>query len=493
MTELPRRRAIRMLCGGAVAGILALAASRAGASRRNAAGLRVVTRDTPAIGGPAAQHGRTFASETGLPVEVVRLPFDRLYDEIMIGFVSGRRRHDVLIIPSGWLADFAPFLAPVPDRLLTGDAVADIHPTYRDALMRWDGRWLAMTIDGDLHIGAYRTDLFADRGHRAAFERRHGRPLAPPRTWAEYRDIAAFFHGRRQPGGPALAGTAEAFADGGQRIWFLASRAAAYATPPGRRGTMFFDPEGMAPSIDSPAWVRALTEYHDTLAFTPPDARQMDSYGVRTAFVDGRVAMNIDWTDTGVLAADRSRSAVAGRTGSFMLPGSRDAWDPDRRTWRRFAAPRRVPFLAFGGWVAAVPAASPVGDLAWDFIAWLSSPAQSARDVADGTSGINVYRLSHLENPGLWGDVFRQGDASAYLQVIRDSLDHHMVARDLRIPGVRAYQAALDRGIGRVLAGGATPAVALAAVAVQWELITDRLGRSAQRRHYRAAMGLDPN
>ena len=488
--SLTRRTVVRALAG-LTGGI---AVSRGGFARGldgSGTALRVVTRDTPAIGGPAQQHGLSFTEETGVPVRVLRLSFGQLYDEIMIGFVAGHHRHDVLLIPSAWLADFAPYLAPVPERLLTGEAFADIHPTYRDALMRWDNRWVALTIDGDLHIGAYRTDLFGDRDNRAGFEDIYGRALAPPRTWAEYHDVAAFFHHRDQADGTTLAGTAEAFVDGGQRVWFLASRAAAYAHVPGRSGAMFFDPETMAPAVDNPAWVRALSEYRQALAVAPDNARAMDSYDVRTAFVRGRVAMNIDWTDTGVLAADETRSAVAGRTGFFMLPGSREAWDPALRAWQQFDRPRRVPFLAFGGWVAAVPAASRVIDAAWDYVAWLSSPERSARDVTDGTSGVNPYRLSHLDTPGLWRDVFDGNGASAYLSVIRQSLDHPLVARDLRIPGVRAYLAALDRGIGRVLDGAAMPDVALAGVAVEWELITDRLGRAAQRRQYRAAMGLD--
>lgn len=483
--QIPRRSFLRSMPGLAVG--LVVPAKSVAAERA----LRVVTRDGPAIAGPAVRHGRSFARAAGVPVDVVRLPFDRLYEAIMIGFVTGQASYDVLLVPAGWVADFAPYLAPVPERLITGPAFADIHPTYRDALMRWGDRWVAMTIDGDLHIGAYRTDLFADPEHRAAFAARYGRALAPPETWADYAEIAGFFHGRRDAEGRVLAGTAEAFAAGGQRVWVLSSRAAAYATVQNRPAALFFDPETMVPAVDGPAWVRALHEFREALTVAPAGARSMGSYGVRAAFVGGRTAMNIDWTDTGVLAASAEYSAVAGKVGFYTLPGSREAWDPAMQDWRRLRTAHHVPFLAFGGWVAAVPAASRAGDAAWDYVAWLSSPERSARDVADGASGINPYRMSHLNDPALWAEVFPPSQAEDYLGVIRQSLDHPMVARDLRIPGVRAYQAALDHGIGRVLDGSSEPAVALADVAGRWELITDRLGRDAQHRHYRAAMGLD--
>jgi multiple sugar transport system substrate-binding protein len=64
------------------------------------------------------------------------------------------------------------------------------------------------------------------------------------------------------------------------------------------------------------------------------------------------------------------------------------------------------------------------------------------------------------------------------------------VARDLRLPGYRAYIAALEDQLDRVMSGELAPAAGLRAAAEDWEALTDRLGRGAQRRHYRQAMGL---
>jgi hypothetical protein len=54
----------------------------------------------------------------------------------------------------------------------------------------------------------------------------------------------------------------------------------------------------------------------------------------------------------------------------------------------------------------------------------------------------------------------------------------------------RAYIKALEEQLDMVLAGDLTPAAGLAAAARAWEAFTDRLGRTSQRRHDRAAMGL---
>jgi multiple sugar transport system substrate-binding protein len=45
----------------------------------------------------------------------------------------------------------------------------------------------------DATVFAYRKDLFDDPANKSAFQARYKRPLAPPKTWAEFRDVAEFF------------------------------------------------------------------------------------------------------------------------------------------------------------------------------------------------------------------------------------------------------------------------------------------------------------
>jgi multiple sugar transport system substrate-binding protein len=452
--------------------------------------LRILTRDTSAIGGPALRHGRSFEERRGVQTTVDQIPFEQLYDRIMLGFVTGRMGYDVLLIPAAWLADFAPYLSPVPQQVLEAARVDDIYPVYRNALMRWGGRWMALTIDGDLQLGAYRKDLLEDPATQAEFEQIYGRPLAPPCVWTEYRDIAAFFKGRSASDGSPLAGTLEAYARSGQRIWYLFSHAAAYADHPAHPGAVFFDPDTLQPAIDNPAWVRALTEYSELRLFGPADVDKLDSEAVRTRFAAGAAAMNLDWADTGVLAGDPRHSHIAGKVGFFRLPGSREVWNPATRAWDRLAEPRSVTFLAFGGWIAVVPAASQNQETAWSYISWFVSQENSAQDVLDGTTGINPYRPSQLQDPAPWRGLLGEQQADNYLQVLRDSLMATQTVPDLRLPGYRAYIAALEQQLDRVLAGEIEPKSGLQEAARAWDALTDRLGRNSQRRHYRAAMGL---
>lgn len=461
-------------------------------AQAGAAPLEVLTRDGGPIAGPARAHGASFTAATGIDVQVTERPFDALYGEIMLGFVTGQTPADVLIFPAAWLPDFAPYLAPVPEALVQAPLVQGIHPAYREALMRWQGAWRAVTLDGDMHMGAYRRDLFEDPATRAAFEARYQRPLAPPASWDDYAQIAAFFRGRTDSMGHQLAGTLEASASGGQRLWYLFSHAAAYTAHPDHPGHFFFDPETMAPEIDNPAWQRALRDYLAALGTAATAAeRNLPSHGVRAGFAAGEAAMALDWSDIGVVAADPAASAVADRVGFFALPGSTEVWNPKTAAWDSLPQLHPVPFLAFGGWIAAVPRAAARPEAAWDYIAWMAAPARADADVMSGASGFNPYRVEQLENTAQWAGLMGAERAANYLGVLSQSLAQPQTAPDLRLPGYPAYMAALDAQLGRVLAGEATPEAALAAAAAQWDQITDRLGRAGQRRHYREAMGLE--
>ena len=40
---------------------------------------------------------------------------------------------------------FAPDLSPVADLVIASPIIDDIHRLYRNALMRWDNHWMALT------------------------------------------------------------------------------------------------------------------------------------------------------------------------------------------------------------------------------------------------------------------------------------------------------------------------------------------------------------
>lgn len=463
------------------------------AAERRFEGTEIVVgvQNVPAIGGPAKAHARTWEQRTGGKVRLVEYPFGELYSAYMTSLNGkGGPAFDVLFYAPAWAGDFYRHLSELPPALAGSDAFDDIHPTYRDRLMKWDGKWIAVTVDGDLFMGYYRRDLFEDAANRADFRARYGYDLQAPSTWRQYRDIAEFFTGRAGPDGKAIFGTAEAFARGGQQFWDVFARAAAYVNHPNRPGAQFFNPDTMRPEIDNPGWVRAVTEYVEILKFCPPGAAGYGIVDSRRAFVEGRTAMSLDWGDTGPISADAKLSSVVDKVGFFVLPGTSEVWNGVERRWDKVAQPHRPSFLAFGGWVASVPKNSRNKEAAWDYVLWYNSPENSLRDVVNGDSGVNPFRLTHFSSLDAWMSVFSRRAAAEYLRVIKASLDNPYAALDLRLPGFHDYTESFETHLTKAIEGAVGVEAALAAVARDWDAITDRRNRDQQMAIYRASMGL---
>lgn len=218
--------------------------------------ITVGVMDAPAIGAPATAHAETYEQKTGAKVNIVKFQFGDLFKEFMSDLTAKTPKYDVIFFASGWTGDFFPYLDELPESLREDESFDDIHDIYRDRLMKWDGKWIAVAIDGDLFNGYYRKDLFEDAKNQSEFKEKCGYDLRPPDTWKQYADIAKFFTGRTGPDGQKMYGTTEVFARGSQQFWDVFSRASAYTNHPDHPGSQFFDPANMKAQINNPGWVQ---------------------------------------------------------------------------------------------------------------------------------------------------------------------------------------------------------------------------------------------
>ncbi len=479
-------------------GIIVLAASiltsPVAANQQQFKGVQITVgvQNVSAIGGPAKAHAKTWEQHTGGKVVIAEFPFGELFEKFYGALSEGTNAFDVILYAPAWAGDFAPYLSEVPADIADDPSFDDIHPVYRDQLMQWDNRRIAITVDGDLFSGYYRKDLFEDSRHRVAFRQRYGYELTAPNTWQEYRDIAEFFTGREGPEGQRLYGTVEAFSRGGQQFWNLFSRVSAYANHPDYPGAQFFDPDTMQAHINNPAWVRAVKDYVEIVDFSPPGALNFGIVEARIPFLQGHTAMILDWGDTAQNSANPGKSKVVGKVGYFVLPGTMEVWNYVKQRWDRMNRPHKAPFLAFGGWVGSVPKRSKQQAAAWDYLMWYSSPENSLRDVVTSGTGVNPYRYTHFTNIDAWNKAFTPRAASEYLGMLRASLDSPHAALDLRLPGFFEYTEALEIELERALKRELSPRLALDQVAVKWEQITERRSREKQKAIYRASMDLPP-
>ncbi len=458
--------------------------------------VNVMTFTGPQIAEPLQRRAPDFKRLTGATINVVTVPFSDLYTKLLTDFATGTNSIDAMVFAPQWMGDYiqADYLEDLTDRIKSDTALQwdDVGAFFRDFSATYAGRTYTIPLDGDFHMVYYRTDLLEKEG------------LAPPETWDDYLSIAKTFQGKDLNGdGKADYGSCISKKRNAQAYWAVTSIAGAFLQSQGTSQGAFFDTKSMNPLVNNEAFEAALDVYVESTKFGPADELNLDVGDTRGLFTTGRCALSIDWGDIGTLAIDPDTSKVQDLVGAVILPGSRRVLD--RETGKLVdcdatTCPHAVngvnhaPFAAFGGWSGAINAASDqrVKDAAYDFISYMSQPAQANVDVTIGITGFNPYRISQFESLDPWMKAgMSESAAKNYLGAIAASLNSPNMILDLRIPQNQRYQqVVLDTSIARLLAGEIDKKQAMKAIEDGWNEITDELGRSDQLKAYRASLGL---
>jgi multiple sugar transport system substrate-binding protein len=194
---------------------------------------------------------------------------------------------------------------------------------------------------------------------------------------------------------------------------------------------------------------------------------------------------------------------VQDKVGAVIMPGSKRVLDRasgklvdcDATTCPHAVdGVNHAPFAAFGGWSGAINAAADkkVKDAAYDFLAYMSAPAQSNVDVTLGKTGFNPYRASQFENVDLWVKAGMSKEmAENYLGAIRASLQSPNMILDLRVPKSSQYQGTvLDTAVAQFLAGEINRDETMKRIEDGWEKITNDEGRDDQKQAYAASLNI---
>jgi multiple sugar transport system substrate-binding protein len=406
----------------------------------------------------------------GINVQVTSVPFEGVYEKLKTEFVAGTGAFDVVTFYPSYIGDFAGngYLLPLDDLMGREPASVwdpnqeDVLAPFRELYNKFGGQTYALTIDGDVLAFMYREDLFEDEGERAAFQERYGRELNPPATWDEYLEVGEFFtrDAGEELAGETLAqpfyGSAEFAKRGFSYAWFM-NRAAS-------KGVVPFDAQ-MNATINSEEAVEALQNMIDSLENAPPDVMNFGYDELRDAFIKGRLAMVVQWTDVPKKAADPNESEIAGMVAVGRVPGSSQGGEIVHRSM--------MPV----GRVVAVAADSRNPEAAY-CVAKHIAYNRSLEDVSTSLTGLDPYRQSHLENPQAYAQLMGEENAEKYLEGLRHALADGYP--DIFIPGAAQYQDALDLQVNRALAGQQGAKQALDAVAKEWDRITNQLGRDRQ-------------
>jgi multiple sugar transport system substrate-binding protein len=358
----------------------------------------------------------------------------------------------------------------------------------------WNGKTYRVTIDGDCHTFAYRTDYFTDEAIVAATGLKE-----PPTTWEQVQAFTKAVKGQKDPlTGLAAYGFIDPlkFQWGGFGFYFLGDRAAAYAKVPGDPAWLF-DPDTMKPRVNNPAWVQAIQDVLDLVAASayPPDQVNTDPNGTAfSEFLGGTGSMLTWWGDVGSNVRTRDDSIVGAVTGFSINPGANKVYNSKTGQWETPPSPNFAPNMAYLGWGIYVTSRVS-GDEKKRKAAWSAAAHLGGKDLSLWTaaypSGFQPYRNSHF-NYDEWEKAgYDRAFVSDYLGSNADSYNHPNAAIEPRIPGIFQYYSIAEDELVKGINGQYKSAQETAdAIAAAWEKITDQIGRDGQIKLYKASLGM---
>lgn len=288
----------------------------------------------------------------------------------------------------------------------------DMQPFFRSEQAVFDGKVRLIPLDGDLLLMYYRRDLFEE----------HQIPV--PRTWEEYTQAAAFFHGKPWgPGNSKLNGSCVSRVDNcANSFWaslVLSTMTQALGTPSG----FLLDPQTTNPILGQAMeeTLRILADQSKVGADN--ELLDMDCLQANFDLNAGSCAMTYNWgnqltVENGEIDADgQYKIGVAPTPGSTRVLDRETGLLVDCTTeicpygtfYEDLGIVNRPSYSAFGGWQGGVSNASPIGKqyAMADFLTYMSNHLQSLPDDVlpnPRSSFADPYRYSHLVSPS-WVDA----------------------------------------------------------------------------------------
>lgn len=258
-----------------------------------------------------------FEAETGAKVEIVFLgdgfEIDR---KLKQDFSAGTVDYDVAWDHTSFFSQYVNFLEPL-DNLFTKEELADFTPRVLD-FGRRDGQLWLIPRHADISVVHYRTDLWNAPKNQAQFKAKYGYDLAPPKTWDQLYQMAAFFN---DP--PTMYGTEFAGKEEGLSGRFYEQLVA--------NGGAFFDDQ-FRPIFNDKIGVRTAQQFVDAYAqkIVPPDVTSLIWDGVAQNFCQGKIAIYTEWYGWYSYFQDPKSCPVAGKFDLVRQPvgdaGVRSGW-----------------------------------------------------------------------------------------------------------------------------------------------------------------------
>jgi multiple sugar transport system substrate-binding protein len=177
-------------------------------------------------------------------------------------------------------------------------------------------KYWAVPVEGDATGWAYRKDWFEDPQEKEAFQAKYGYELDVPKTWAQMRDIAEFFHRPdEQRYGIAI------YTDNSYDALVMGYENALFSFGGDLGDYSTYQVDGY---INSPEAIAALEAYRELYQFTPPNWGKTFFLENNQAITEGLAAMSMNYFAFFPALANEATNPHADVTGYFANPAGPD-------------------------------------------------------------------------------------------------------------------------------------------------------------------------
>ena len=323
-----------------------------------------------------------YNKETGskLKIESTLVPYANLHEKMLTEFVGKTGAYDMVSVVGDWMAEFIKggFLTPFDD-YLKKDPPEGYPAQFPPALMEMqtgpDKKIYGLPFHDGPIMFYWRTDVLADPNNQAAFKKKYGYDLARPVTWQQFLDQAQFFTKKG-----SMWGTMVAAKQGSQQLTYDF-----YILLFNFGGKIFDDT--WHPVFNSPEGVQALQFYVDLIdkyKVVDPAVTTFDVPDKQAPMMEGRVAMDWDWSHIAMYAAQPDKSKIVGKLDFGTMPVLKEGM---------------TPYTFDDYWVWTIPSSSKNKDVVYKFIKWQVSKKNDALTYSTG-QGIGV-RYDNYRDPDL--------------------------------------------------------------------------------------------
>lgn len=250
-----------------------------------------------------------FEKENDVKIKVVELPWEQYRQQLNLKFTAGKVDFDLAYVPIGWVPELQNpgYIVPIEEGGNIEELDLKDFPGIENAYFG-ENKLYYVPYMNETHGILYRTDLFNDPKEKEKFQNKYGYELTPPKTLAQYKDVAEFFN-RPDEGlyGVTLMGDRSILLG-----FHFYNRLFDY-------GGDILD-ENYRPAFNNEAGVKALKDLKELFDHTSEAAKQYSWMDASGEFLQGRSAMAEMATTIAQVAQDPEQSKIVGKVGYAGIP-----------------------------------------------------------------------------------------------------------------------------------------------------------------------------